>query len=68
MQNGLRRIEIDVQKVAEEHQIFYTRAGSRAYGLNTEGSDEDFRGVFVGLPDNLVGLHPRVIQFSGMRV
>jgi predicted nucleotidyltransferase len=49
---------MDVRKIAEEHRIFYTRAGSHAYGLATETSDEDFRGIFIGLPDNLVGLHP----------
>ena len=49
---------MDVRQVAECNRIFYTRAGSHAYGLATESSDEDFRGVFVGMPDNLVGLHP----------
>jgi len=49
---------MDIQELAGRNQIFLTRAGSHAYGLATETSDEDFRGVFVGLPDNLVGLHP----------
>jgi predicted nucleotidyltransferase len=49
---------MDIQKLAEENRIFYTRAGSHAYGLNTENSDEDFRGVFVGNPENVVGLFP----------
>ena len=49
---------MNVQELAERNRIFYTRAGSRAYGLATETSDEDFRGVFVGLPDNLIGLYP----------
>src|SRR5690606_31315208 len=44
--------------IAQANRIFYTIAGSRAYGLSTPGSDEDFRGVFIGLPDNLIGLHP----------
>lgn len=49
---------MDAQQIALDHRIFYTRAGSRAYGLDTAASDEDFRGVFIGLPDNLIGLHP----------
>lgn len=49
---------MDVQQIAVQNRIFYTRAGSHAYGLATQNSDEDFRGVFVGLPDNLIGLHP----------
>jgi predicted nucleotidyltransferase len=49
---------VDAQQIAERNRIFYTRAGSRAYGLATESSDEDFRGAFIGLPDNLIGLHP----------
>jgi predicted nucleotidyltransferase len=49
---------MNVQNLAEQNRIFYTRAGSNAYGLATSTSDEDFRGVFIGLPDNLIGLHP----------
>jgi predicted nucleotidyltransferase len=49
---------MDIQKLAEENRIFYTRAGSHAYGLNTESSDEDYRGVFAGNPDNIAGLFP----------
>lgn len=49
---------MNAQQIAERNRIFYTRAGSRAYGLATQESDEDFRGVFIGMPDNLVGLHP----------
>jgi predicted nucleotidyltransferase len=49
---------MDAPEIAERHRIFYTRAGSRAYGVDTTSSDEDFRGVFIGLPDNLIGLHP----------
>jgi predicted nucleotidyltransferase len=50
--------KMDVQQMVEQNRIFYTRAGSRAYGLSTPASDEDFRGVFIGLPDNLIGLYP----------
>ncbi|MBV9468173.1 MAG: nucleotidyltransferase domain-containing protein [Abitibacteriaceae bacterium] len=49
---------MDTQQLAEQNRIFYTRAGSRAYGLATATSDEDFRGVFIGLPANLIGLYP----------
>ncbi len=49
---------MNVQELAERNRIFLTRAGSHAYGLATEESDEDFRGVFIGLPDNLIGLFP----------
>lgn len=49
---------MNTQALAERNRIFYTRAGSRAYGLNTATSDEDFRGVFIGLPDNLIGFYP----------
>ncbi|HVF11196.1 MAG TPA: nucleotidyltransferase domain-containing protein, partial [Abditibacteriaceae bacterium] len=55
---GERSTYMNVQEVAEQNRIFYTRAGSRVYGLDTVTSDEDFRGVFIGLPDNLIGLHP----------
>lgn len=44
--------------LAEQRRIFTCRAGSHAYGLNTETSDEDTRGVFVGLPSNVCGLFP----------
>jgi len=60
---------VDVQQLAERNRIFTTRAGSRAYGLNIEGSDEDYRGVFIGAPDNLVGLHPvEQCEYSGDNV
>lgn len=49
---------MNTQELAERHRIFYARAGSHAYGLASETSDEDFRGVFIGLPDNVVGLYP----------
>lgn len=49
---------MNVAELAEERRIFTTRAGSHSYGLNTATSDEDFRGVFIGLPDNLLGLYP----------
>jgi predicted nucleotidyltransferase len=57
---------MNVAELAQRQRIFYTRAGSHAYGLATQSSDEDFRGVFIGLPDNLVGLHPvEHCEYSG---
>jgi len=47
---------MNTQEIAQQNRIFYTRAGSRAYGLNTAISDEDFRGVFIGGPSNVIGL------------
>jgi predicted nucleotidyltransferase len=49
---------MDIKKLAEERRIFTCKSGSHAYGLNTATSDEDFRGIFIGLPDNLLGLFP----------
>ena len=49
---------MNIAQLADERRIFTCRAGSHAYGLNTAQSDEDTRGVFVGLPDNLIGLYP----------
>lgn len=31
----------------EESVVLYTMSGSRAYGTNVEGSDEDFKGVYL---------------------
>jgi uncharacterized protein len=53
-----RKSIMDIQQLAERNRIFTTRAGSHAYGLATESSDEDFRGVFIGLPNNVAGLYP----------
>lgn len=49
---------MNAAQLAEERRIFTCRAGSHAYGLNTEQSDEDTRGVFVGSPSNVCGLFP----------
>ena len=43
---------------SETHRICLVRAGSHAYGLNREGSDEDYRGVFVAPPAEVIGLNP----------
>lgn len=49
---------MDIQNLAEERRIFTCKGGSHAYGLNTATSDEDFRGVFIGKPENVFGLFP----------
>jgi uncharacterized protein len=49
---------MDIQTLARKNLIFYCRSGSHAYGLSTPESDEDFRGVFVGEPRNVLGLFP----------
>ncbi len=49
---------MNISQLATQRRIFTCRAGSHAYGLNTQTSDEDTRGVFVGLPDNTIGLYP----------
>ena len=38
------------------HLLLHCRSGSHAYGLATEQSDEDFRGVFAVTADRLLGL------------
>ncbi len=35
--------------------IYYARAGSHAFGLNIEGSDEDFKGITIGTRDEYFG-------------
>lgn len=60
---------MDIQKLAKDNRIFYTRAGSHAYGLNIESSDDDFRGVFAGNPENVAGLFPvEHCEYSGDNV
>lgn len=49
---------MNIQQLAQDNRIFTTRSGSHAYGLNVASSDDDIRGVFVGLPENLLGLYP----------
>ena len=57
---------MDAQKLANERRIFTCRGGSHAYGLNTPTSDEDFRGVFIGLLANVFGFFPiEHAQFGG---
>jgi hypothetical protein len=43
--------------------IFLTVSGSHAYGTNTEKSDMDIRGIFVGEPQNILG-NNRIDQFE----
>lgn len=37
-----------------ENIIFKARVGSHAYGTNIEGSDEDFKGVYIQSPDSVL--------------
>ncbi|MGB3799637.1 MAG: nucleotidyltransferase domain-containing protein [Lewinella sp.] len=48
------------ERIIEGHQLLlHCRSGSHAYGLATDRSDEDFRGVFAVRVDSLLGLdHP----------
>jgi len=41
---------MDNQKLAKQNLIVKCLAGSHAYGTNTETSDVDYRGIFVGTP------------------
>lgn len=45
---------MDARKLAEDNLIFMCVAGSHAYGMATETSDKDYRGLFVGNPFNVV--------------
>lgn len=57
---------MNTRLLAEERRIFTGRAGSHAYGLSTSESDEDTRGVFVGLPSNVCGLFPvENVEYNG---
>jgi predicted nucleotidyltransferase len=42
-----------------EEILYKARVGSHLYGLNTEDSDEDFVGVFMPDPYQLLGLNPK---------
>jgi uncharacterized protein len=37
-----------------QHILFKARVGSHAYGTNIEGSDEDFKGVYIQTPEDLL--------------
>ena len=49
----------------ENKVILKIRAGSHLYGLNTPTSDEDFIGVYLSTPEELLGLnHSEIIDES----
>lgn len=56
---------MDARKIAEENLFFYTLAGSRAYGMNTEYSDEDYRGLFYVPKEIHTSLFKKVEQVEG---
>ena len=57
---------MNARELADQRRIFTCRAGSHAYGLNTQTSDEDTRGIFVGSPSNLCGLFPvEHVEYDG---
>lgn len=43
--------------------IFKAKVGSHAYGTNVEGSDEDFKGVYIQSPEDILE-HGYQEQFS----
>ena len=46
---------MDRQQV-EIRAILLTKVGSHSYGINTAGSDEDFKGIFVATKEYYLGL------------
>ena len=54
---SMRKSDFNLDRVKDpDLLLFETVAGSRAYGTNVAGSDEDRRGVFVAPVDFLLGL------------
>jgi len=50
------------QELADKYLIFKCISGSHAYGMATEHSDMDTRGVFVAPPDYVIGCFKHVEQ------
>jgi uncharacterized protein len=53
----------DIKQYLLQNTIFICRSGSWAYGTNIETSDEDFRGIFIGEPVNILGTK-KIEQFE----
>ena len=49
-------------KDQEPGLLYYALTGSRAYGIHTEASDYDFRGIFINTPEEIYGLNVRDSQ------
>jgi hypothetical protein len=52
-----------IKEFIRKNIIFLTVSGSHAYGTNTEKSDMDIRGIFVGEKQNILG-NDRIDQFE----
>ena len=55
----LKNSEYDFLRTDEklkDNIVFLVIAGSHAYGLNTEESDLDIRGISMGTPDSILGM------------
>lgn len=46
----------------EPDLLYFALTGSRAYGIHTESSDHDYRGVFMNTPEEVYGLQVRDFQ------
>lgn len=59
---------MDAQKIAEDNLLFYALSGSHAYGMNTETSDKDYRGIIYAPKDVAISVFKnieQVEQFAG---
>ena len=52
-----------IRDYIKSNLIFLTVAGSHAYGTNTKTSDMDIRGIFIGQPENVIGIN-KIEQFE----
>lgn len=57
---------MDTQILAKDNLIFMCVAGSHAYGMATETSDKDYRGLFIGSPLNVLTPFFPVDQVMGL--
>ena len=56
--------EIGAPFQLEDHVILRCVVGSRAYGLDTDDSDTDYRGVYLAPPEMLWSLYGAPEQFE----